>query len=267
MKIHSGQAGYILSGEKINEITREIVRKEKGYPSEKESNIVTDYVQSHIAQARLQYSTTMGIELFPYKAEVPDFLIVELTGGVNIMGMPVEIYLPFNKKELPTDITDRHYARCQLAMLATNKQQCDFMIWMPSAFEVYTIERNEDWIIDSLPELYKFYMHVESQIENPAHLEPIFAKIDDEYLVSIVKEYDELKLTVAQAESRQSDIIEELAEKVGRDAIINGKKFTLSSRAGSISWKKAFDALQASTGAEMDTSQFKGKDSKNWKLG
>lgn len=267
MKIHSGQAGYILSGEKINEITREIVRKEKGYPSEKESNIVTEYVQNHISQARLQYSTAMGLNLFPYKADVPDFLVIEPTGGVNSFDIPVEIYLPFNKKELPTDITDRHYARCQLAMLATNKHQCDFMIWMPNKFEIYTLERNEEWLKRSMQQLYKFARHLDNELDNASHLEPIFAQIDDEYLVGLVREYDELKLVMAQASSRQDDILQELAEKVGRDAIIGGKKFTLSSRAGSVSWKKAFDALRAETKSDIDLSKFKGKDSKNWKLG
>lgn len=267
MKIHSGQAGYILSGEKINEITREIVRKEKGYPNEKESNIVTEYVQNHISQARLQYSTAMGLDLFPYRSEVPDLLVIEPTGGVNSVDIPVEIYLPFKKKELPTDITDRHYARCQLAMLATNKQHCDFMIWMPNNFEIYTLERNEDWLINNLPRLKRYRNYLDEQLENPSHLEPIYAQIEDENLVALVREYDELKLTIAQASSRQDDILQELAEKVGRDAIIGGKKFTLSSRAGSVSWKKAFDALRAETKSDIDVDQFKGKESKNWKLG
>lgn len=267
MKIHSGKAGYILSGEKINDITRQMVRQHHGAQNEHKDNIVTKYVQDNKQKALLQYVTAMGVDVTPYKAEVQEFITVEPTGGVNDQGTPVELYLPFNKKELPTEITARHYARCQLNMLATNKTSCDFMIWMPEKYEVYTIDRDEKWINESLPRLKKFYDYVQSELNNPQHLESILITIDDPELVALVDEYDQLKLSIAKAEDRQSQIITELSEKVGRDAIIGGKKFVMQSRSGSVSWKKAFDALQEQSGIEIDTASFKGKDSKFWKLG
>lgn len=81
-----------------------------------------------------------------------------------------------------------------------------------------------------------------------------------------MQEYEQLKLDIVKAEDRQTQIMQMLAEQVGRDAIIGGKKFYMQSRAGAVSWKKAFDALREQTGAEVDTEQFKGKESKTWKL-
>lgn len=267
MRIHSGKAGYILKGEQINDITRQMVRKHHNAPSEIKDNIVTEYVNANKQKALLQYITEMGIDVMPYSAEHADFLTVQPTGGINDRGYAVELYLPFNKKELPTDITERHYARCQLNMLVTNKESCDFMIWMPEQHEIYTIERNNDWLAHNLPRLEKFYKYVQSELANPAHLESILIEIDDQHLIGLVDEYDQLKLEMVKAEDRQKQIIAELAEKVGRDAIIGGKKFVMQSRSGSISWKKAFDELQSQAGIEIDTTAFKGKDSSFWKLG
>lgn len=267
MKIHSGQAGYIVNGEKINELTRQLVRKHHNYPSEQKPNIVTDYVNSNKQQALLQYITVMGLDVNPYKEESINNLFVEPTGGINDEGIAVELYLPFNKKELPTDISPRHFARCQLNMLATKKQHCHFMVWMPNVFEIYTIERDNDWLAQALTKIEKYCNWLEQEINNPLHLEDMIQVIDDEYLVQLVREYQNLKLDIAKIESRQEEIMIELQEKVGCNAVIGGTKFVMQSRKGSTSWKKAFDELQKRTGIDLDLDQFKGKDSNFWKLG
>lgn len=163
MRIHSGKAGYILQGEQINDITRQMVRQYHNAPNEMQDNIVTKYVQDNKQKALLQYITAMGVDVMPYSTEVGDYLLVQPTGGINDNGVAVELYLPFNQKGvLPTDIGPRHYARCQLNMVATNNHVCDFMVWMPETFEIYTIERDNEWIAKSIPRLQKYFAYLQN---------------------------------------------------------------------------------------------------------
>ena len=94
---------------------------------------------------------------FPWLASSPDGL-VEIGEGSNSLGV-LEIKCPFmGGKPFPyRSVCTYHIPQIMLEMHCTNTKWCHYVVWTPVGYQIYLVERDDQYIADLLNYLKAFW--------------------------------------------------------------------------------------------------------------
>jgi len=184
-------------------------------------------------------------------------------------GKLIEVKCPYFLRNDPTPAFIQpadlpHYmAQIQVQLFVTNYPACWFFQWSPHGYSNKLIHRDEEWLASNLPRLKQFWAEYIEELDNPDHLQPLRTVIDTPAAALMVAEYDQLSEAIDLATERRKDLLAEMVALAGeRNAVFGGRKLTLTTRAGSVSYGKAIKEL--APGADL--SKWTGKPSSYWGL-
>ena len=159
-----------------------------------------------------------------------------------------------------------HYlAQMQVQMYVTGIDSCWFYQWTPHDSQQTLIHRDDDWLATNIPALRQFYAEFLYELsENPDnYLAPARTVIDTPEAHKMVTEWDELVEQEERAKERRKDLLAEMvAVADNKNALIGGRKLTLTQREGAISYGKAIKELLP----DVDLSKWKSGPSSFWGL-
>jgi putative phage-type endonuclease len=254
-------------------LIRQMVREYHGAESEFTGSVATEYGTLHEPLAQMDYQTKTGnfVEECGFFVHPEyDWLGASPDGLIGQDGV-LEIKCPFglrNKKgaELifKTAEEQPHYhAQMQIELACTQRNYCHFYQWAKSGDSIETVDYDPQWFEDNLPKLRAFYDWYLSELDNPAHLEPLVKEVNTLGAKSLLDEYDRLTATIDDATARKKEVLSELITMAkDRSAIIHGRKLTQVERAGSVSYAKAIKELAP----DADLTKWTGKPTRYWKL-
>lgn len=249
------------------DVLRAMVREYHGAPSEFTGNIATRYGTENEPMALMHYELVTG--LFTDKAYfVPyeDWLGASPDALLNDDGL-VELKCPYSRRKDADfkSITDQpHYmAQMQVQMFVTGRDFCDFFQWSQKGHKLERVWRDDDWLAANIPALRQFHAEYLSELDNPAHLEPLRKEINTQHTKLLLEEYDSLKDAIALAQERQKEVLAELVEHTGgKDSTVWGRKLTKVEKAGSVAYSKIVKEHLP----DLDLNPYRGQGSEYWKL-
>ncbi len=246
---------------------RSMVRSYHGAPSEFTGNIATEWGTNNETTAIECYEFKTGNKVLaaPF---VPheDWAGASPDGNIGDDGL-IEVKCPFGKRNGDefNSIADQphYYAQMQIQLLSTGRKWCDFYQWSPHGDRLERVEVDAEWLDENLPLLRQFYAFYLSELDNPAHLEPLRRELNTNAVKLLLDEYDQLKEAEQNAAARRKEVLDDLVLHAGsQNALMWGRKLTLVEKAGAISYAKAIKDLAP----DADLSKYKGKSSEYWML-
>lgn len=268
---------------KPEEVLRQMVRNHHGLPDENnlDQNPAIQYGNRHEPAATLAFMKATGLHV----EQVGFMPIGDWCGaspdGLTEDGATVELKCPFSKrKDIEPEFKKlaeqpHYYAQVQLEMMAAGRKKAYFGQYRPAIGDVFSTDYvqevieieevafDETWIDENTPKLREFYNLFLSDIDNPAHLEPLRVTLNDPEHQQIIDKISELEDAIAMAaEAKKAAMDDLIALSGGRNAEVCGRKLTLVKRKGSISYAKAIKDLAP----DADLSKYEGKPSESWRL-
>lgn len=263
------------------DLIRQMVREHHGAPSEHQDNPATMHGRLHEQQALLSFMKKTGLTVeqcgfFPYGDHYgasPDGLTSD--GGIMELKVPFSLRNEKAAEFKPLSEQVHYWHQVQMEMIATGRYHAYFVQYVAQKGDVFgddyveeqihieRIERDPAWWPSIEPRLEAFLAELKTELDNPAHLEPLRQVIDTEEALGLVEEYDRLQKERKSADARMKEIIAELAELAGdKDADIGGRKLTKVVRKGSVSYARAIKDLAP----DADLEKYRGKESTYWRL-
>lgn len=271
-RITGSKVGAILGlspWQKPEDVLRAMVREYHGAESEFQGNIATEYGTVNEPNALMAYEFETGKTVKEAGFYTYQHWLGASPDGFTEQGL-VEFKCPYGLRNGGTfktiDEQPYYYAQMQIQMFVIGSlcKECDFGQWSPKLpINIVTVRRDDHWLEEHLPVLFKFYELYLSELENPEHLEPKRKEVRSLDAEKLCEEYFDLKDSIDLAEERQSAIISELElYSGGKNANINEYKLTKVSRKGSVSYAKVVKEHCK----DVDLKPYTGKPSEYWKL-
>lgn len=248
---------------------RAMVREALGAEREFQGNIATEYGTYHEDGAIMDFQMLTGL-----KVEASGFITREDWAGCSPDGIVsdgggLETKCPYGLRNGGTFKTleeQPHYRdQVQFSLWVTERPHWHFFQWQPSA-QVGEIDKPcLEWQGNALPRLRQFHAEFLDELANSPdeHLAPKRIEIDTPEAVKMVAEWDELNEQLERAAERKKDLLEAMVRLAGeKNALIGGRKLTLTERNGSISYAKAIKSLLP----DADLTPWQGKPTTFWGL-
>lgn len=249
---------------------RSMVREALGAPSEFTGNPATDWGNAMEATAIADFEMETGFtvettgfhEYEDWAGASPDGLIGRNCG----LEQKCPYYIRNDDPPLFKTLKDQphYYDQVQFTMNCLKRDCWWFSQWTPHGNARELVQHSKAWADTNMPILRQFYARFLSELEAPDdHLAPLRIIIDTPDAAKMVAEYDQLSEAIDLAAERKKDLLAEMVALAGsRDALIGGRKLTLTKKAGSVSYKSALDHY--APGANV--AAFRGKASESWGL-
>ena len=281
LRITGSRCGPILGlspWQTRDDVLRAMVREYHGAPSEFLGSVATDHGNANEQRAVLAFMRETGLNVekcgfFPYGDRMgasPDGLTDD--GGV------LEIKVPFGLRNEPKAkfkplAEQPHYAaQVQMEMLSAGRKHAYFAQYIapkgdplspdyvPEQINVERVELDETWLDRNLDAISHYYDLLLSELNNPEHLEPLRVIIDAQ---EVIDEIDMLRTRQKADEAREKELLSVLIKQAeGKNALVNGRKLTLSKDSKSVAYAKAIAELAPEADLSKWTSVKKG----SWRL-
>lgn len=231
------------------DLIRQMVRDYHGAESEFQGNIATKHGNLHEPLAVMDYTAKTGNivdECGFFVHPEYDWLGASPDGLIDDDGV-LEVKCPFGLRNKKGDDLvfksakdqPHYFAQMQIEMACTGRAYTDFYQWTKHGDSLETVEFRKKWFDDNLPALESFYKRYLSEIDNPAHLEPLLKEVNTLGAKSLIDEYDQISATIDDATARKKEIMAELVTlSKERNAVIHGRKLTKVERKGSVQYAK-----------------------------
>lgn len=281
LRITGSRVGVILGlspWQTREDVLRAMVREYHSYPSEFTGNPATDHGNANEQRAQLAFMRETGLNVekcgfFPYGDRMgasPDGLTSD--GGV------LELKVPFGlrnqpKAEFKPLVAQPHYAaQVQMEMLAAGRAHAYFAQYVapkgdvfsadyvPEQINIERVELDPTWLDRNLDAISHFYELLLSELDSAEHLEPLRVVIDAQ---EILDEIDMLRARQKTDDAREKELLSVLIKQAdGKNALVNGRKLTLSKDSKSVAYAKAIAELAPDADLSKWTSVKKG----SWRL-
>lgn len=248
---------------------RAMVRAREGAESEFKGNIATDYGTRNEDGARIEYEMESGhdVEAAPF-VPFEDWAGASPDGFVDKDGL-LEIKCPYGLRKEPAPVPFKklvdqpHYAaQVQFQLYCTGRKWCHFYQWSPNGSKMEVVDYDPEWAAINIPILRQFHAEF---LDEPAddHIGPARVVIDTPDAYKMIAEWDELNEQLERAAERKKDLLAEFVKLAGeKNALIAGRKLTMTERSGSISYAKAVKALLPNA----DLKPYTGKSTTFWQV-
>lgn len=254
-----------LQSDNHESILRQAIRKSKGLPNDNKSTFMVDYASNHKSQALMQFSTLTGKAIYPCEEFIFDGFISAKADGILDGEYIVLVRVNYHErdKEEFAPLKEHEIAKAQLTMFVTGYKKCVYILWGYKHIQDIIIEYDENFINDKLDSYREFYNLYLSEYDNPRHEMPLLREIHNKPAIAKLERLDAIKAEEELLKAERDEIMEYLIELSGGEScVINGRKFTLIEKQGSISYASAIKSLDT----DIDLEQFRGKPSSFWKL-
>ncbi len=253
------------------DVLRRMVRDSLGAEPEFTGNVATEYGTFNEAGALMEFQMETGLAVKPAPFLIhEDWLGASPDGFVKDGGL-VEIKCPYGKRDglgdghkSPED--QPHYlAQMQVQMFVARAPHCHFWQWSMHGTRHDIIERDDAWLAETLPRLKQFYAEYLDELANSPdeHLAPKRVEIDTPEARRMMVEWDELNDQLDRAAERKKDLLADMVTLAGgKNALLAGRKLTMTQRAGAISYAKAIKAIAP----DADLEPWRGKPSEFWQV-
>ncbi len=245
---------------------RMMVRDREGAEREFTGNPATAWGSVNEAVALGEYEIETGHDVHPAPfVPFEDWLGASPDGYVGEEGL-VEFKCPFGIRNDPDPIfkilaeQPHYYAQCQIELFVTDRQWLHFVQWTPNGFRYETVRPDQNWLDENLPELRQFYAEF---LDEPAddHLMPKRVEIDTPEAARMIREWDEINEALDNLADRKKDLLDSMVKLAGeRNALIAGRKLTLTERAGAVAYAKV--VKEHCKGVNLEP--YRGKPSRFW---
>jgi len=250
---------------------RNMVREALGAPREFTGNVATEYGTHHEAGALLEFQMETGLGVAPASfVTFDDWLGASPDGYVGDDAL-IEVKCPYGLRN-ETDpmfkgVADQpHYhAQMQIQLLVTGRERCHFFQWSPHGTRHDIVPIDRQWLDVNIPRLRQFHAKFLAELREcpDEHLAPKRLEIDTPEAHRMVAEWDALNEALELAAERKKDLLESMVALAGeRNALIAGRKLTMTERAGTVSYAKALKALVP----DADLEPWRGKPTSYWGL-
>lgn len=264
--------------QKPEDVIRAMVREYHGAPSEFLGNPATDYGKQHERAAMLCFMRTTGLDVqdvgfIPYEdwsGASPDGLTSD--GGVLELKVPFGLRKQAEPEFKPLSEQKHYHAQVQLEMLSTGREFAYFgqyrppigtpldHDYCPEEISIERVELSRQWLDENLPKLREFYAWYLSELDNPAHLEPLRVVIETPEAGTIISDLDAVRQRQKDDAAREKELLAALIQLAdGKDALIHGRKLTHVAGRKSVAYAKALEEL--APGADLTKWTSTSKDS------
>lgn len=281
LRITGSRVGAILglsSWQDRHDVLRAMVREYHGAPSEFTGNPATEHGKQNEQRAMLAFMRESGLQVekcgfFPYGDSMgasPDGLTDD--GGVLELKVPFGLRNEQKAKFNPLAEQQHYAAQVQMEMLSAGRKHAYFAQYVapkgdpfsadyvPEQISIERVELDETWLDRNLDEISHFYDLLLSELDNPEHLEPLRVVIDAQ---EVIDEIDMLRARQKADEAREKELLSVLIKQAdGKNALVNGRKLTLSKDSKSVAYAKAIAELAPDADLSKWTSVKKG----SWRL-
>lgn len=252
------------------DVLRRMVREYHGAESEMRDSPPLAYGRMNEAGAIFEFEMDTGFSVQPASFVVfddGDSWLGASPDGYICDDAIIEVKTPYslrNGGEFKSIAEYPHYsAQIQVQLHCTGRKRCAFYQWAPHDTNLEWIDYDPDWISTNIPRLRQFYAEYLDELDNPDHLAPKRVTIDTPEAARMVREYDELCEAEENVKERKKDLLADMVRLAGeKNADFAGRKLTLTTRQGSVSYAKAVSEL--APGADL--SKWRGKEIKFWSI-
>lgn len=253
---------------------RMMVRDALGAPRETSEfleNTIMTHGRFHESGALFDYELETGNKVeecgfFPYE----DWSGASPDGLIGDDGL-LEAKVPWGKRKDETasfksiDDMPHYYAQVQIELLATGRKWAHFWQSSKHGKKLETVLPDQVWLDENMPKLRQFFAEYLHEVEHNAedHLAPLRVEIDTPEASRMIREWDELADQADRIAERKADLLKEMvALAKERDALIGGRKLTLTRKSGAIRYSAAVKELCPG----VDLEKWRGKPSEYWGL-
>ena len=250
---------------------RAMVRDSLGLESEFTGNVATEWGTSMESTAIGEFEMEKELTVTPTGFhEFEDWLGASPDGLTSDDGL-IEVKCPYGIRNDPeplfkTVAAQQHYhAQMQIEMHCADKDHIWFWQWTPHGNRLDKVDRNRFWINGTLPILKQFHAYFLYELENNPddYRNPARPEHDTPAAYKMVAEWDDLNEAIERATERKKDLLADLVKMAGeKNALIAGRKLTLTKKAGAVSYAKALKAIAP----DADLEPYRGKPSEFWGL-
>lgn len=251
-----------------DDVMRMMVREYHGAEREFTGNIATEYGNANEQNAIMDFQLETGLTVEKAKFVTREDWAGCSPDGVCSDGWGLETKCPFSLRgggEFKSLADQPHYYdQVQFSIWVTGREGWHFAQWQPDDLKTECVWPDQGWQDENLPILRQFYAEYLDAITEPdEHLAPKRVTVDTPEAAKMVREYDELVEQIELATERKKDLLASMVEMAGgKNAEFGGRKLTLTTRQGSVSYAKAVSEL--APGADL--SKWRGKEIKFWSI-
>ena len=252
---------------------RLMVREALGAEREFKGNVATEYGSHHEAGALIEFQMETGVTVYPAPFVPHDDWLGASPDGYTSDGGLIEVKCPYSLRDAawpvfkpigPDDDAQPHYyAQIQVQLYVTGRPHCHFWQWAPRGTRHDIVKLDQGWLDENLPRLRQFHAEFLAELaECPdEHLAPKRVEIDTPEARRMVEEWDGINEALERLAERKKDLLESMVKLAGeRNALIAGRKLTLTERAGSVAYAKVVkDHCKG-----VDLEPYRGKPSRFW---
>lgn len=252
------------------DVMRRMVREALGAPAEFTGNVATEYGTFHEAGAMVEFQMETGLTVTPAPfVKFEDWLGASPKHGYTSDGGLIEIKCPFGKRKddapvFKTPDEQPHYvAQMQVQMYVTGRPFCWFYQWAPGGTSLHRVNVDHDWLDTNIPRLRQFHAEYLDELKNcpDEHLAPKRVEIDTPEARRMIDEWDDIAEQAERLAERKKDLLADMVTMAdGKNALIAGRKLTITERAGAISYAKAIKVLAP----DADLEKWRGKPTSFW---
>ncbi len=262
-----GLAPYMTRADAMRAMVREAI----GEPREFNGNVATEWGTFNEDGARWDFEMETGLKVEPAPfVPFEDWLGASPDGYINSDGL-IEIKCPFGiRNDNPPVFKSiweqpHYYAQIQVQLYVTGRAYCYFWQWTPFGTLHEVVIADQVWLDENLPRMRQFHAEYLDEVNNNAdeHRGPKRPEIDTPEAARAIREWDEINEQLDQLAERKKDLLDQIVSMAGeRNAIVAGRKVTLTERAGAVSYAKAIKALCPNA----DLEPYRGKPSRFWSV-
>lgn len=280
-RLTASMAGAVLGNNPWmtrDDAMRSMVRDALGAEREFTGNIATEWGNNNESGAVIEFQMETGLSVDAQ----PGFQVPEDDEGIfgaspdgfTSDGHGLEVKCPFGLRKAVSpapfkrlDEQLHYFDQCQFSMMVTGRRLWHFFQWCPHDTAHVVVELDQVWLDRSLPILRQFHAEFLDTIASPDlaadHLAPRRVTIDTPAAQKALREWDEIAEQIELLAERKADLLADItAMAKGKDALIAGRKVTLVSKAGSVSYA----AVVKKHCKGVDLEPFRGKPSEYWKI-
>jgi len=267
-----GVAPYMTRADALRMMVRETV----GAPREFTGNVATEYGTRNEQGAVFDFQLETGLRVQPAPFETfEDWLGASPDGLVNDGGL-IEVKCPFGLRDKPKPVAFKpigpnegeqphYYAQIQVQLYVTQSLHCWFYQWTTNDTSLTKVMPDPAWLQENLPRLRQFHAEYLDEVANNAdeRLAPKRPKIDTPEAARMVAEWDDIAEQLALLADRKADLLADMTTLAGgKNALLAGRKLTLTERAGSVAYAKV--VKEHCKG--LDLEPYRGKPSQFWQV-
>lgn len=248
-----------------------MVREFHGAEREFTSNQATEWGTFHESGIMAEYAMETGntpVECGFFVHPEHDWLGASPDGLIGD-DTTLEIKAPYgqrdkNPPEFKSAIEQPHYwVQMQVQMACTGCDLCHFYQWAPHGTRLEVVRIDRAWLAENIPLLKAFHERYLSELDNPAHLEPLRVRIDTPETELILSEIDRLRALKRGSDAQEKELLARLIELAGgKNAEVHGRKLTLVKGGSSISYANAIAELAP----DADLSKWTTQRKDSWRL-